>query len=59
VYRGQFLDDLPHGEGILISSDGSRFEGEFKLGQRDGQGKFTRSDGRVFEGIFEKDKLVN
>ncbi|MBW1637418.1 MAG: hypothetical protein JRJ68_14240 [Deltaproteobacteria bacterium] len=49
---------LTAGRGILVSSDGSRFEGEFTFGQRDGKGVFTRNDGRVFEGIFRNDKMV-
>ncbi len=58
VYRGEFKDDLPHGEGVLVSSDGSRYEGEFRFGARDGKGTFTQKDGRVFKGIFKKDELI-
>jgi hypothetical protein len=38
-YKGDWHNDKWHGKGILIVSDGSRYEGEFKNGDRHGIGK--------------------
>ena len=36
-YRGTFLDDLPHGLGILTLNKNDSFEGEWRFGKRHGK----------------------
>lgn len=38
VYEGQFLDGLPHGDGVCLYADGSRYEGVWFKGLRWGYG---------------------
>ena len=42
----------PNGYGILIKSDGSRYEGFFVNGQLNGRGRYFTSKGEFFEGEF-------
>eukprot|EP00360_Condylostoma_magnum_P000812 CAMPEP_0168313266 /NCGR_PEP_ID=MMETSP0210-20121227/711_1 /TAXON_ID=40633 /ORGANISM="Condylostoma magnum, Strain COL2" /LENGTH=46 /DNA_ID= /DNA_START= /DNA_END= /DNA_ORIENTATION= len=32
IYKGQFSNDLKHGEGVMKFNDGSEYKGEFKNG---------------------------
>jgi hypothetical protein len=43
----------PNGYGILIKSDGSRYEGYFNNGQLNGRGRYFTSNGEFFEGNFK------
>ena len=43
----------PNGYGILIKSDGSRYEGYFTNGQLNGRGRYFTSKGEFFEGNFK------
>ncbi len=48
-------DNLPHGWGIMIWGDGSRYEGESRQGSFTGIGIFTVPNGRTsFTGFWEK-----
>jgi hypothetical protein len=58
VYTGNFKDDLPHGEGVLIGADGSRYDGLFSAGRRDGEGILILPDGNRYEGLFVNDTFV-
>uniref|UniRef100_A0A6U4D0Y7 Uncharacterized protein n=1 Tax=Vitrella brassicaformis TaxID=1169539 RepID=A0A6U4D0Y7_9ALVE len=49
VYRGEWKDDLPDGQGQLSMREGF-YEGQFRNGLRHGRGKFMYSSGRVGEG---------
>lgn len=40
------------GMGVLVTSSGERYEGEFLSGQKSGQGTLTRADGLVISGTF-------
>ena len=44
-YDGEILDGLPHGEGVMEWSDGTRYEGAFREGRPSGKGTFTRRGG--------------
>ena len=50
--------DCTNGYGTYTYTDGDKYVGEYKDGQRHGQGTFTLADGTVVKGIFKKDKLV-
>jgi len=43
----------PNGYGILIKSDGSRYEGYFTNGQLNGRGRYFTAKGEFFEGNFK------
>ena len=51
-YKGDSMNSLPHGKGVLKFPDGSKYFGEFKKGQIYGYGKFNFTDGGVYEGRF-------
>jgi hypothetical protein len=40
------------GDGILISSDGERYEGYFQKGVKTGMGRLHQTDGSIYEGEF-------
>ncbi|ORC88615.1 uncharacterized protein TM35_000162530 [Trypanosoma theileri] len=53
-YIGALDDDhMFHGEGVLISEMGFRFEGVFQHGSMEGHGKITWSSGITYEGEFK------
>ena len=56
IYKGELLDNLRHGKGVVIWPDGSKFEGEFLDGMYHGKGVMTWASGSKFEGEFCKDK---
>jgi hypothetical protein len=45
------------GEGIFISSNGQRYEGQMRNGMKNGEGIFYYIDGRVYKGTWEKDEI--
>ena len=45
-----------HGRGVLIWSDGKKYEGEFLNDKRDGIGRFTWADGRMYIGEWKGGK---
>ena len=45
LYKGEFLDDLPHGPGTIVFSDGMRYRGEFRQGGFHGKFVVTWSKG--------------
>lgn len=54
AYKGQFNNHLkPHGTGVLIKSDGSRYEGFFSNGKLHGYGRYFTIKGEYFEGDFK------
>lgn len=44
----------PNGMGILIKTDGSRYEGNFSNGQLNGRGRYFTVKGEYFEGEFQQ-----
>jgi len=38
-YKGDFVNNLFHGNGVYKQGDGSGYEGEWKKGERDGFGR--------------------
>uniref|UniRef100_A0A7S3H3C1 Uncharacterized protein n=1 Tax=Spumella elongata TaxID=89044 RepID=A0A7S3H3C1_9STRA len=55
IYEGLFVDNLPHGKGMLTRADGTVFEGNFQEGKRNGEGKLTTPQGAVFQGPWVND----
>lgn len=60
-YTGPLLFGKPHTLddglfGIQWPKYGIKYEGEFKMGQRNGQGKYTWPDGGIYEGGFKNGK---
>ena len=53
VYKGDVVNGIPNGVGILTSPNGSKYIGEFKGGRPNGQGKDTWSDGTKYVGEFK------
>ncbi len=49
-YKGQFLDSLPHGKGVLISGE-ARYDGAFLNGKPNGRGAMTNASG-TFDGTW-------
>ena len=51
-----FGDYIREGVGILTYSDGDKYEGEWKDGQKNGQGTYTWSNGNKYVGEFKDGK---
>ena len=58
LYTGEWKDNKPNGQGMMIFTDGMFYEGEFKDGQCNGQGTLTYANGDVYEGEW-KDSRCN
>lgn len=58
TYTGQIKNSVPHGNGVLASSEDNRYEGEFVNGRIEGRGTLTLPNGSVYVGEFKND-LVN
>lgn len=53
-YTGGWLNDLPHGNGIMIYHNGVSYVGDYTNGYWQGHGILTLTDGSVFSGEFSK-----
>ena len=53
VYRGQFMNDQKHGQGVYQWPNGKKMEGTWANGKQDGQARFTNSKGESRVGIWE------
>jgi len=58
VYEGNFLDGLPHGEGIMTDSNGV-FNGCFWKYYQNGYGELTLKDGTKRTGLWDKGRYVS
>ena len=57
-YKGDFVDDLPWGNGILENfCDGSYYEGQLINGLKSGYGEMKFKNGIVYKGEFSDDKF--
>ena len=54
IYKGEFLDDMCHGKGVMTWPNGTKFEGEFCKGKRK-KGTLTFPDGSIYKGEFLDD----
>ncbi len=53
-YYGYFFDNNYHGFGVLVSSDGSVYKGEFREGKKVGYGK-EKHENYIYKGFFADD----
>ena len=58
IYIGDSAD-IYNSIAIVISKDGSRYEGLIKNGKPNGSGRFITSTGAIFNGVFEDGNLKN
>jgi hypothetical protein len=56
-YEGQLFQDQMHGRGILTSSQGYIYTGDFKYGKPHGLGKLIYDNGDQYEGSLVNDML--
>ena len=57
MYVGQIDEqNLPHGEGFLLLTDGSQHYGQFKKGRADGTGILQMPNGTVVKGEWEDNR---
>ena len=57
VYIGEWTsDNLRHGKGIQIWTDGSKYEGYWRSDRANGKGRLIHADGDVYEGQWLDDK---
>ena len=59
VYKGDVVNGIPNGVGILTSPNGSKYIGEFKGGRPNGQGKDIFPDGSKGIGEFREGRPWN
>lgn len=53
-YRGDYVNNLRHGKGVMKNKDGSVYKGDWKDGQRSGEGVFYYVNGDIYSGQWEK-----
>jgi hypothetical protein len=56
-YRGETLNNKPHGKGSVTWPDGSRYSGDWKEGLFHGEGTFTWTNGDKYEGHWYEDRM--
>lgn len=57
VYRGQWQNDLPHGEGHEAYSRISYYLGSFSNGKKNGFGHYQWNQLEFYEGDFKDNKI--
>lgn len=55
VYNGELLNDIPHGKGLVITTNGARFKGDFKAGSMT-RGSRLAENGSMYIGSFKSNK---
>ncbi|XP_021859576.1 phosphatidylinositol 4-phosphate 5-kinase 6 [Spinacia oleracea] len=53
-YTGQWVDNLPQGQGKYLWNDGCMYVGEWQKGKTMGKGRFTWPSGATYEGDFKR-----
>lgn len=53
-YTGHFRNNLPHGKGAVLYSNGERYTGEFAYGSFDGMGTLFMKDGTKVAGYWKQ-----
>jgi len=56
VFEGEFLNNMAHGFGYYIHSDGSEYKGEWRHNKPHGRGEETWPDGTKYKGEFVNGK---
>lgn len=52
-YTGQWRDNLPHGHGKYLWTDGCMYVGDWHRGKTMGKGRFSWPSGATYEGDFK------
>ncbi|MED6161447.1 hypothetical protein PIB30_060840 [Stylosanthes scabra] len=52
-YTGNCLENLPHGQGKYLWTDGCMYVGEWQKGKTTGKGRFSWPSGATYEGDFK------
>ena len=58
IYEGQLRDDVYHGFGRYIYSNGNYYIGNWVDGKRCGQGKLVTTEGKIYEGIWKNSSYL-
>lgn len=53
IYRGELLDDLPHGHGYMQYKDGTWYLGQWNNGKKHGNGFISFTDGSFYSGDWQ------
>ena len=61
-YEGMTVQSLsgvliPHGKGVMTETGGTKYEGNFKDGERDGNGMLKYANGDVYNGEFKDGRM--
>ena len=48
-------NNLPSGDGILVSANGDEYRGSLRNGQREGKGRLDYANGNYYTGPFKND----
>lgn len=56
VYIGTFTDAFPNGHGYYRYANGSRYEGDIRMGKRSGSGEMLYADGNTYKGEWKNGK---
>ncbi len=57
-YTGEFKDNVKHGRGVYVWSDGSRFDGDFRDDKPSGKGTWLFANGDRYEGEVTNGQIV-
>ena len=57
TYKGDFVNGVKEGKGVLTFSDGTQYTGDFHDGMFEGHGRLVYADGREYEGEFKSNKM--
>lgn len=58
IYEGQFKNDIYHGYGRYIYSNGNYYLGNWVDGKRSGWGKLVDKSGKIYEGMWQYSKFI-
>jgi len=58
IYEGQFKNDIYHGYGRYIYSNGNYYIGNWVDGKRSGWGKLVDKSGKTYEGMWQYSKFI-
>lgn len=50
MYNGDFLNNKKHGDGLILLSNGDKYEGSFANDQFEGEGAYTDVEGNITNG---------
>lgn len=59
IYKGECINNLREGNGIMEYNNGNIYSGEWKKDKREGKGTLEYRNGEIFDGEWEKGKLLN